>query len=245
MPIEDDQRNSYQVFFRTSKKFGKNPIPEVNSYITFQSLLQSFNKSEIAVIADNASLEQQEYFMRHSNCCYLTRLGNCGSFQLQVKLAIEKHIADVYYFTEDDHLHLPLQKQFLSAGLDHFDFVSLYDHPDKYGDWQDHGLMRKVIATQAGHFAGTPNTVMTFAIKRETLIRCADFFLQGPYIKTDLEFPQDHQMFTDLMGQGYSIGSCLPGRSTHCEQEGLSPYTDWRGYAKSLTCIKASNQAIT
>jgi hypothetical protein len=133
MPIDDDQRIQLSGLFQNFEKIRKKPIPGFNSYITFQSLLQSFNKSEIAVIADNASLEQQEHFMRHSNCCYLTRLSNCGSFQLQVKLAREKHVADVYYFTEDDRLHLPLQKQFLSAGLDHFDFVSLYDHPDKYG----------------------------------------------------------------------------------------------------------------
>jgi len=236
------QEKSYQVFFRTSKKFGKNPIPEANSYITFKSLLQSFDKSEITVIADNASPEQQEYFMRHANCCYLTKLGNCGSFQLQIKLAKEKHLADIYYFTEDDHLHLPQQKQFLDAGLDHFDFVSLYDHPDKYDQWQEYGLMRKVIATQVGHFAGTPSTVMTFALKRQTLIQCADFFLHGPYIKTDLSFPQDHQMFTDLVGQGYSVGSCLPGRSTHCEEAGLSPYTDWRRYAQYLNTHSTANQ---
>ena len=224
----------FQVFFRTSKTFGKYPIQEANSFITYRSLLESFDAKEIAVIADHASPEQQNYFMEHTECCYLTRRGNCGSFQLQIKLATERHPAEIYYFTEDDHLHLPQQKDYLEAGLEHFDFVSLYDHPDKYTLWEEQGLMRKIIATQAGHFAGSPSTVMTFALKRETLMRCADFFLNGPYTQARLPFPRDHEMFTDLLSQGFSLGTCLPGRSTHCERDGLSPYTDWIAYATAL-----------
>ena len=172
--------------------------------------------------------------MQHSECCYRTRRGNCGSFQLQVKLAAEMHPAEIYYFVEDDHLHLPQQKSYLLAGLEQFDFVSLYDHPDKYTLWQGQGLMRRIVATQAGHFAGAPSTVMTFALKRETLIRCIDFFLNGPHAQPHLPFPRDHEMFTDLLSQGFSLGTCLPGRSTHCERDGLSPYVDWIGYVKAL-----------
>jgi len=228
------ETDTYQVFFRTSKTFGKDPIPEANSCITYKSLLQSFGRNEIVVIADNADIEQQTFFMQHSSCCYLTKLGNCGSFKLQVNLAIHRHAADIYYFAEDDHLHLPLQKHYISAGLEHFDIISLYDHPDKYTLWQQQGLMRKIVATKAGHFAGTPSTVMTFALRRKTLLECANLFLEGSYTDSTLTFPQDHQLFCELMSRGYSIGTSLPGRSTHCEKNGLSPYTDWAAYAKSL-----------
>jgi len=224
----------FQVFFRTSKRFGKNPIEGANSRVTYRSLLESFEPRQIAIIADNASAEQQKYFMEHASCCYLTKLGNCGSFQLQIKLAINHHPADIYYFTEDDHLHLPQQKNYLAAGLEHFDFVSLYDHPDKYTLWQETGLMRKIVATKTAHFAGAPSTVMTFALKRENLLKCADFFLHGPYTQTHLPFPRDHEMFTDLLSQGFSLGTCLPGRSTHCVQEGLSPFVDWKSYINGL-----------
>lgn len=226
--------NSFQVFFRTSRRFGKNPIPKTNSKITYFSLLKSFGHNEIAVIADNAAPRQQEYFMRTASCCYLTKLGNCGSFRLQIKLAAERHPADIYYFCEDDHLHLPQQKEYLEAGLAYFDFVSLYDHPDKYMQCNAHGLMRKIVATETGHFAGTPSTVMTFATRRETLLRCMDDFTKGPFTDPTLKFPKDHDLFAALSRQGFSIGSCLPGRSTHCEREGLSPYTDWSGYAERL-----------
>ena len=225
---------TYTVFFRTSKQFGKNPISEANCYITYHSLLKSFGANEIIVIADNASTEQQRYFMQQAKHCYLTALGNCGSFQLQVKLAVQRHPADIYYFVEDDHLHQPEQKHYISAGLNYFDFVSLYDHPDKYMYKGYEGLMRKIIATKAGHFSGTPSTVMTFAITHNTLIKCYEFFLKSHYINRCLKFPQDHQMFLDLSQRGYSVGTCLPGRSTHCEKEMLSPYFNWQDYAKQL-----------
>lgn len=200
---------TFSVFFRTSKQFGKNPITEANYYITYHSLLKSFGADEIIVIADNATTEQQTYFMQRAKYCYLTKLGNCGSFRLQVKLAMKIHAADIYYFVEDDH-------------------------PDKYMFSGYKGLMRKIVATEAGHFSGTPSTVMTFAITHNTLIKCYEFFLKSQYIRPGLKFPQDHQMFLDLIQQGYSIGTCLPGRSTHCEKEMLSPYFNWQEYAKQL-----------
>ena len=230
----------FQVFFRTSKTFGKNPIPNINSKITYHSLLKSFRPEEIAVICDHASPRQRDYFMRHASCCYLSNLGNCGSFRLQAKLAASKHPADIYYFCEDDHLHLPEQKRYLAAGLEHFDIVSLYDHPDKYSLWNEHGLMRKVVATAAGHFAGTPSTVMTFALKRQTLLQHLDLMIQGPCTDPRLPFPKDHELFTALSQRGLLIGTALPGRSTHCEREGLSPYVDWQHYANSIVINTAS-----
>lgn len=200
---------TFSVFFRTSKQFGKNPITEANCFITYHSLLKSFGADEIIVIADNATTEQQTYFMQRAKYCYLTKLGNCGSFRLQVKLAMKIHAADIYYFVEDDH-------------------------PDKYMFSGYKGLMRKIVATEAGHFSGTPSTVMTFAITHNTLIKCYEFFLKSQYIRPGFKFPQDHQMFLDLIQQGYSIGTCLPGRSTHCEKEMLSPYFNWQEYAKQL-----------
>ena len=82
-------------------------------------------------IADNATDEQSFFFARNAHHFYRSSKGNSGSFRLAVDL-VTLHPADIYYFVEDDRLHLPRQKSFLAAGLKCFDFVSLYDHPDKY-----------------------------------------------------------------------------------------------------------------
>ena len=49
-----------------------------------------------------------------------------------------------------------------------------------------------------------------------------------------LKAPRDHEMFIALAEAGFTLGTALPGRSTHCERDLLSPYVDWSAYALSL-----------
>ena len=213
--------------------FGKSPIGSVDSRLTFCSLLESFSPEEVICIADNSSKEQCLFFAEKSFSFYRSSKGNSGSFRLAIDLA-NLHPADIYYFVEDDHLHLPDQKSYLAAGLEHFDFVSLYDHPDKYQINCYPGLQRQVLATSVGHFASSPSTVMTFACKVETLHRAREILLDHAFTDEALKAPRDHEMFIDLAKKGFTLGTSIPGRSTHCERQLLSPYVDWRAYALSL-----------
>ena len=224
---------TFAVFFRTSKAFGKRPIDSVDSRITFCSLLESFSPDEIICIADNATEEQSIYFSNNVCNFYRSRKGNSGSFRLAVDL-VRLHPADIYYFVEDDPLHLPDQKSYLNAGLQNFDFVSLYDHPDKYQSQCYSGLQRQVFATPFGHFSSAPSTVMTFACKAETLHLARDILLHPAYTGKELKAPRDHHMFVSLAEAGFVLGTAIPGRSTHCERELLSPYVDWGAYALSI-----------
>ena len=224
---------SFVVFFRTSKVFGKSPIDLVDSRLTFCSLLESFSLGEVVCIADNATDEQSFFFARNAHHFYRSSKGNSGSFRLAVDL-VTLHPADIYYFVEDDHLHLPRQKSFLAAGLKCFDFVSLYDHPDKYQSRCYPGLQRQVFATSVGHFSTSPSTVMTFACRSETLYRAREIMLDPAFTGQALKTPRDHEMFIALAEAGFTLGTALPGRSTHCERELLSPYVDWSAYALSL-----------
>ena len=213
--------------------FGKSPIDSVDSRLTFYSLLESFSPGEVICIADNASEQQCLFFAENSCCFYRSSKGNSGSFRLAIDLA-RLHPADIYYFVEDDHLHLPDQKSYLAAGLEYFDFISLYDHPDKYQSRCYPGLQRKLLATAVGHFSSSPSTVMTFACKADTLHRARDILLEPVFTGESLKVPRDHDMFIDLANKGFTLGTSIPGRSTHCERQWLSPYVDWRAYARSL-----------
>lgn len=235
---------SFKLFYRTSRKFGHHPIDSVDSFLTIKSLLKSFSKDEIVCISDNATSLQNVFFLEQLPYAYVTKLGNCGSFRLAVKLAMaDLHPASIYYFVEDDHLHLPDQKQFLIEGLKHFDFVSLYDHPDKYFDPAYKQLRRRIIWTPMGHFAESPSTVMTFACTAETLKRASSILLAEHLTGSALKIPLDHAMFIALGEAGFSLGTALPGRSTHCERHLLSPGIDWYTYAKdiALDCSTPSN----
>jgi hypothetical protein len=144
------------------------------------------------------------------------------------------HPAKILYFVEDDHLHLPGQKEWLRQGLNHFDFVSLYDHPDKYLAPMYANLERKIILTPLGHFASAPSTVMTFACRDETLMSSAPTMLREQFTGTSLSWPNDHDLFIELISRGYTLGTSIPGRSTHCEANQLSPSVDWAHYLDSL-----------
>ena len=139
-------KREFTVFFRTSRRCGKNPFAGIDSSLTLKSLLKSFKESEIVCICDNVTDTQYEYFASLLPFVYRTSRGNCGSFRLSLRLA-SLHPAKIIYFVEDDHLHLPGQKEWLRQGLNHFDFVSLYDHPDKYLAPMYANLERKIILT--------------------------------------------------------------------------------------------------
>lgn len=225
---------TFKVFFRTSKKFGKNPLPGTSDALTYKSLLQSFTPQEIVIICDNCTDDQIRYFKSISPFVQVTNLGNCGSFKHQLMLT-EMHPADVYYFVEADHLHLPEQKRWLTTGLSLFDIVSLYDHPDKYfwNEWYK-DLKRKIYATETGYWASTPSTVMTFAMKAETLAKIKEILLSDEFNSNTFNGPKDHDMFLHLGESGIRLGTPMPGRSTHLDIGGHSPYVDWASYAKQL-----------
>tara|TARA_Y100001968_G_scaffold331322_1_gene385653 strand:+ start:2174 stop:2845 length:672 start_codon:yes stop_codon:yes gene_type:complete len=221
------------VFFRTSSIFGKNPITNVNSKTTIKSLLKSFEPEEIIVICDNTSMEQYKYFANNFPTVYKTNRGNAGSFRLCVELC-KVHYAEIYYFVEDDHLHLPNQKEWLLSGLKIFDFISLYDHPDKYYLNMYKDLKRSIHITDQGYFISAPSTVMTFACLSSTLNKTRNILLEEDFTSSSLKTPLDHYLFLKLLKEGYSLGNPIPGRSTHCEKDLLSPYIDWERYVKIL-----------
>ena len=224
---------TFKVFFRTSKKFGKNPPSNCNDITTYKSLRKSFNANEIVVICDNCSPEQVSYFKSVSPFVYKTSLGNCGSFKYQIELT-KIFPADIFYFVESDHLHLPEQKRWLTCGLSLFKLISLYDHPDKYYWPQYNDLKRKICLSEVGYWASTPSTVMTFATKRETLNEIKDTLISDEYLNSSYVCPKDHDMFVHFNNNGFTLGTPLPGRSTHLDIGGHSPYINWIDYINKL-----------
>ena len=221
------------VIFRTSAKCGKNTFSRIDSLLTLKSLTLSFSCEEIVCICDNVSDSQYIQFASALPYVYRTNRGNCASFRLALNIA-SLHPASVYYFVEDDHLHLPSQKEWINAGLEHFDFVSLYDHPDKYLLPMYADMKRQIKLTAMGHFAESPSTVMTFACRASTLQKCAHIMLRDEFTGSTLACPNDHFMFLKLLEYGYSLGTPIPGRSTHCDTGFLSPQVDWLSYLNWL-----------
>ena len=90
--------------------------------------------------------------------------------------------------------------------------------------------MVKLYAGNVTHWRSTPSTVMTFAFKKENLNKIKPFITNFKYLGEHLKAPEDHFMFLEMWQNNITLGTCLPGRSTHLEEECLTPYVDWKIY---------------
>jgi hypothetical protein len=212
----------------------KNKLENASKIQCLVNTVQTFNSVDITVLADMVS----EKFLSEiqSVCPNVTRI-SCGSggasFRYAAKYAMSFNSEDVIYLLEDDYLHLPNSVNML---LDGFrvgaDYVTLYDHPDKYVDSKsggnplvrDGGELTRIKLGQLSHWKITNSTTMTFATRVETLKSDWSVFLRycgGNY--TD-----DYRLFRHLAKwKRRVLVSSVPGFSTHCEVAFLSPLRDW------------------
>jgi hypothetical protein len=246
-------------FYRISDNFQKTVDTEGNvknkqkpSYVTKKKCLENFIKvfgnENFYIVADGCSKDTILYIHEITNIddshIFQTQFGNgAASFRkcmtIALDLAKNKKIFenDYIYFVEDDYIHKPLSRQIIMNGLEIFDYVTLYDHPDKYvnaGEHNEKGVVgnpyieynseqTRVFLGDYCHWKMTNSTTMTFGTKLKTLKNDLGNILK--YVSGD--FPHDFSMFCELQNNGRTLGSSLPAFSTHCETIHLSPLTDW------------------
>ncbi len=134
---------------------------------------------------------------------------------------------DIIYFLEDDYIHLPNWDKIILEGFTlPISYLTLYDHRDKYGEYY-RDFRTKVLFTDSCHWMATPSTTNTFAVKFSTLIK--DLEIHTKY-STGVEPTADHYKFLELSQNGRVLISSLPGYSTHCQQNLLSPCINWDQY---------------
>ena len=123
---------------------------------------------------------------------------------------------DLVYFCEDDYLHLKIAPKLLQEGIKRSDYVTLYDHPDKYTPQYNGGEFSKVIKTNSSHWRYTISTCMTFGTKINTLKKDLDIW--NKYI--DKNHPEDHLIFSDLTKEKKRrLAVCIPGVADHTDLE--------------------------
>ena len=140
---------------------------------------------------------------------------------------------ELVYLVEDDYLHKKGAATILDDGIQlGFDYVTLYDHPDKYLDNGPNDLVReaaedtRLYLGKHCHWKLTNSTTMTFACRLRTLREDAEDFRKLTRGKV---VPPDFAIF-DMLRAGEKkrrIGSAVPGFATHCELPWLAPLVDW------------------
>jgi hypothetical protein len=228
-----------KIIYRFSDKGNEKNKPE---YVTKRKcllhMLHIFKDYDIYIFADNISDESYEFISNNipnKNNIYRTELSNCGSFIYCVLFAINNfNDEENIYFAEDDYIYTLNSPKILEEGLEISDYVSGYDHPDKYINSKDGGPnpyiseggeLTRVLLTSNHHWKLTNSCCMTFACKVKTLKEDIDLYIK--YCSNI--YPHDFELFTELtQDRKRRLISAIPAVSTHGETEWLSPLIDWK-----------------
>lgn len=136
LQVSGSQIISKYILYRITSRVNQKPRTDHFSKLDFlENLLNTFQDYKIICIADNCD-EEIINFLKTKQFYKLkiTNLGNARSFNhlIQKELPfIDDN--DIVYFAEDDYRYTPNASKVLEEGIKLFDYVTLYDHPDKYG----------------------------------------------------------------------------------------------------------------
>lgn len=222
-----------KIIYRISDAgYNKVKPPYINNEDCLLNALDVFSteKHDWLVIADNVSESTKHMIEKYIlNVKYVSVGHGAGTFNIALDEALKEDDNEIIYFLENDYLHKPGSDKILEEGFTlGYDYVSLYDHPDKYINGanpfvEDGGEVTRLMLTDSCHWKLTNSTTMTFAAKVSTLKEDEDIlrkFTSGTH-------PNDFPMFLALREKQHGLVTPVPGYSTHGETAWLSPLTDW------------------
>lgn len=198
----------------------------------------SFQKCFDSLLVDNADIticldgkiENHNVDFRGHEVIEFSGGSDHASFDFLLETVVTKDLdADtIVYLVEDDYLHRPGWENILIDAFKSFnvDYVTLYDHPDKYFAPMYNDLQSKLLVGGLSHWRSTPSTCNTYAGKMSTFKKHWD--IHKMFCRPDITHDgYDHTKFVHLWDNGSNLISCVPGYSTHCEKPFLSPLVDW------------------
>lgn len=132
--------------------------------------------------------------------------------------------SDLIYFLENDYLHVDNWVEEITTLFETYpnglNYVSLYDHNDKYFLPMYDDLVSKIFTTKTRHWRTTPSTCGSYIIPKNIFIEDEDVNTGGP---------GDHDKFLYLGStKNRFVLTPIPGLSTHCMEGLLSPTIDWK-----------------
>lgn len=223
-----------KILYRISDgSYKKERFSNATKQHCIENFLTHFPKEEVVIYADNVKDETLEWIAALG--CEVKRTNGGSSaagFRIVFADALQLPETETVYFVEDDYLHLPNARNILIEGLERANYVSLYDHKDKYIPAHQGGNpfidddaaeVTKVFLTTSTHWKLTNSTTMTFAVKVSTLQEDSEIW--NKY--TSGTHPHDFHCFLELRERGRTLATPIPGYSTHCEPMWASPLIDW------------------
>ena len=153
----------------------------------------------------------------------------------EIAKSIKTNDNDIFYFLENDYLHVHHWVDHLKGIFKKADkmlhYVSLYDHNDKYILQMYDNLSSRIVSVRTElingdtvdqHWRSTPSTCGSFAVNKQLFE--ADYDIQTTY-------DGDHEKFLHLNKErGRGIFSPIPSLSTHMVNGLLAPVINWHSY---------------
>lgn len=233
-----EQSVAMKVYYRLSNleaSITKRKIKNATKEHCLNNCILEFGKENITIIGDKLNDETRNYV--NSLGLRLVEVNNgtgAGTFRDALNLAIKENDDDtMVYLLEDDFLHKTGSKKLLKEGIKRYKmYTTLYDHPDKYINAKDGGNpqidmnaeITRVSRTKSVHWKLTNSTVMSFATYVSRLKQDLDLIQKYSSDK----ITDSYGFFTELINtKQIGVVSSIPGYSTHCESNWLSPLTNW------------------
>jgi len=227
---------------------------------------REFGKDNLIIVCDNVTKETFEMTQKyaHQENIFVTSNGNTEAFLYSWRTAhgLTDRVPDdtIFYFVEDDYIHREGSKRVLIEAFDDLnaEYVSLYDHPDKYQNFKDekfvwdHGkididedgirkpkhiflkldgeIKRKaeLFISKSTHWRTVDSTTMTFATTAKHILEDNDKMIK---LHTGKHLPMRGDTFRMLASKGKQLISPIPSYSAHAEEKWLPYFINWKKQA--------------
>lgn len=251
--------------YRISDNSNKSKIKA--SYASKENCLRvferEFGRDNLILLCDNVT--DKTYEMVHKyvdrDNIYRTTNGNTNSFvfswNMAYELVLEYGEDYVFYFIEDDYIHRRGAKRVLIEAFEELnaDYVSLYDHPDKYQTTKDpryvhgHGKIDKdengirkpgiiynvpspcnLYISTSVHWRTACSTTMTWATTGKNILQDYQDMIK---LHTGKILPMGGDTFNMLKSKGKQLITSIPAYSAHAEERWLPYFVDWESEARA------------
>jgi hypothetical protein len=203
-----------------------------NKIKVFENFKNTFDLVNYTIVYDEFYGSIDKTFLAKEKNVEVIKCGSeTDSFLSTLELIQSKNFDDdtIIYFLEDDYLHRTGWCDILLEGFavgSHY--VTLYD----FDLFIAKGYLSEIFTTPSSHWRAVPATTNTFACKYETLLEDLKvhkkYSIHGIKEEEGFYFSKDYDKFWELQKQHRYLISPMPGWSTHCDANHISPVIDWR-----------------
>lgn len=243
----NSDRSLHVLYRSTGGDNPKNRPPYYTKTLCLRSLLQALAHTDVGAritfINDGPMPDDRVAIMRQAGCVIsLAGIGNSRSYRKALELGLATSPEPFVYFAEDDYLYRENAFRALLEAFEQIpsaDYITLFDHRDRYTRNDDAGGGRSRIYLAAGqHWRTVESTCMTFGarvdlLKKDAWIHRMATMPQTPRDRLLWRMTQGQKWFALKVPKRRLIGP-LPSLATHMDPSALAPNVNWSDVAEHV-----------